>query len=559
MGIPRFALETRHPSGIFACMRLLARPLHRVRVLLPALALATAVPQTLARPAPTPPPTLQPDEPPSAFIDRWNEWAYATDPDQQLLKDLRAVLDAILTEYQAVLAQYRADPSLEDLANASNWRATQAYAERIGPHTARIRELARRPNLAVFFLPPTSAESRTERAHRVIPDANGTVQPPEPTEIQRLRPPEARDVLEAALLGMHAAHELRTASGRLGDEFNYALHTRNIGLATQNIIGVLDLARLASERHTSMDLLTAYAIEGRANRMTIRLLHTQSQRLRDGALQALQDGWLAHARSRHPLSRAVPFEDRVYAELLPTWFDPEQPDRLTKRGSALVESFAIDPRTVAPFDPHGRFRPRRGFEPDLSFAPAAEQARVVLTISEAFARDATHPVHATAELESSRLFGRLAETDREGKLMPALACFGYHNSLIQLDIHCEIEFRTVLTLLGVHRHRAITGAWPATLAGIDPTVMRFDPIDPHSGQPFGYAVIDDQPTLWSAGPDRDNDDGRPIPEPPAPPEGELPRVPSLAWFTLNEWAALPPEVQAEYDGDIVLFPPRTRD
>ena len=497
---------------------------------------------------PTPPPTFQPGEAASAFIERWNQWAYAADPDQQVLKALRSALDAIHDEYRGVLERYQADPSMEDLANASNWRATQAYAERIAPHTARIRELAKQPNLAILFLPPAIAEPELQKPDRGMPDANDQVQPPDP-----------QDMLEAVLLGTHAAHELRTASGVLGDEFNYAVHTGNIGLATQNITSVLDLAHLASERRTSMDLLTAYAIEGRANRMTIRLLQTQSQRLRDGALQALQDGWLAHAQSRQPLRTATPFEDRVYAELLATWFDPEQTDRLTKRGSALVESLAVDPRTVAPFDPQGRFRPRHAFVPDHSFAPAAEQARVVLTISEAFTRDAARPIHAAAELESSRLFHLLAETDRDGKLTPALARFGYHNTLIQLDIQAEIECRAVLTLLGIHRHRAITGAWPATLADIDPEIMRFDPIDPHSGQPFGYAVIDDRPFLWSAGPDRDNDDARPILQPPAPTLGEVARVPSLAWFTLNEWGALAPEVQAEYDGDIILFPPPARD
>lgn len=552
--IPRFALETRRPGGIFACMRSLARPLHRVRVLLPALTLAAAAPHALARPAPTPPPTLQPDEAASAFIERWNEWAYATDPDQQLAKDLRAAWEAIWAEYKSVLEQYRADPSLEDLANASNWRATEAYARRITPHTARLRELLARRHLAVPF--PTAEVEAARRAERT---GSSEKNPPENGAFARDPGPMPVNQLEMYLIDVGAPSEVHSAVSQLRLETNYALQTGNLGLAVENMIASFEGARLLLKRDTLMDALYRHAIEGTAVSSVESVLTRHGRRIRDGVLERIQTAMIDHAEHRRGLAESLQLEQRVMAELLPTWFDPEQPDRLTDRGRAFLDAISLTGAEPNWLDPDFRFslRTRPTFEGSL--APASEQVRVFKAITAAYARDTATPWHDREDLESARLFKAIVAADPHGRLAPALDRFTLYCSYIWIDLKAEARVRAALTMIGVHRHRAITGAWPATLADIHPTVMRFDPIDPHSGQPFGYAVIDDQPTLWSAGPDRDNDDGRPIPEPPAPPEGELPRVPSLAWFTLNEWAALPPEVQAEYDGDIVLFPPRARD
>jgi hypothetical protein len=551
LDIVRFSLEPRPPRDIFAFMNPLPRHLPLLLALLLSLALAAATTLALARLAPTPPPTLQPDETASAFIERWNEWAYAMDPDQQLAKDLRAAYDAIRTEYMGVLEQYRADPSLEDLANASSWRATQAYAERIAPHTAHIRELLTSPHSARPF--PGPEVEAAERASEL--KAN----PPEDTDFVYDPGPMPTNQLEMYLLDVGDSSSIRGALMDLLSESNYAIHTGNLGRALGNINAYFDAYRLQIERTTLIDALSAHAIESSAISATQTLLLRHGSRLRDGALESLQDAILAHAERRRGLAESLALEQRVVAELLPTWFDPEQPNRLTARGRAFLEAMSIAIAEPSWFDPDFRFslRTRPNFEGSL--APASEQVRVFNAIAAAYERDTATPWHAREDLESARLFKAMVEADPQGRLAPALDRFTLFNSNDGIDLAAEIEFRAALTMIGVHRHRARTGAWPATLTDIDPTVMRSDPIDPHSGQPFGYAVIDDQPTLWSAGPDRDNDDARPIPEPPAPPEGEFPRDPSRQWFTLNEWAALPPEVQAEHDGDILLFPPPTHD
>jgi hypothetical protein len=365
--------------------------------------------------------------------------------------------------------------------------------------------------------------------------------------------------LEMYLLDVGDTSSIRRAMMELLSESSYAIHTGNLGRALANINTYFDAYRLQIQRGTFIDALGAHAVESSAISAIQTLLVRHGSRLRDGALESLQDAMLAHAERRRALAESLELEQRVIAELLPTWFDPEQPDRLTDRGRAFLEAMSLAGAEPDWLDPDFRYSLLTPPTFEGSFAPASEQVRVFNAIAAAYARDTAIPWHAREDLESARLFKAMVEADPQGRLAPALDRLTLYNMNSEIDLAAEIKFRAALTMLGVHRHRARTGAWPTTLADIDPDVMRFDPIDPHSGQAFGYAVIDDQPTLWSAGPDRDNDDARPFPEPPAQPEGELPRVPSLAWFTLNEWAALAPEVQAEYDGDIPLSPPPTRD
>tara|TARA_R110000782_G_scaffold24264_2_gene62748 strand:- start:4001 stop:5551 length:1551 start_codon:yes stop_codon:yes gene_type:complete len=495
-------------------------------------------------------PTLGPDEPASAFIERWNAWCQETDPDQQLLADLQATNDAIWEAQRAVAERYGVYSSLDDIAAPGNWPAAQATAEAIAPHTARLRELLARPHLAFPFPGP-----EVEAARRAERDADFKENPPEDDSIVWDRGPMPANQREMYLTDTGLTFEVRSAVSQLRLETNYAIHTGNLGLAIDNTVAYLEAARLQLERHTLMSAFDVDSTERTAVSSIESILVRHSRRLRDGALERVQTVMLDHAARRRGHAGSLTLEHRVFAEVLPTWFDPDQPDRLTDRGREFLDAMSIagaEPNWLDP-DFHFSLRTRPSFEGSL--APASEQIRVFNAINAAYARDTATPWHAREDLESAQLFKAMVEADPQGRLAPALDRFAFYDYFIWIDLRNETNFRAALTILGVHRHRARTGQWPQALAAIDPEIMRFDPIDPHSGQPFGYAVIDDQPTLWSAGPDRDNDDGRPIPKPPAPPEGEFPEAPSRRWFTLNEWNALPPEVQAEYDGDIPLFPP----
>lgn len=499
-------------------------------------------------------PTLQPDEPASAFIERWNAWCAETDPDQQLLADLDDTNNTIRLELDGIAIRQRVYGALDDLTAPGNWSAAQSSANAIAPHTARLRELLARPHVAVPFPGP-----EVEAARRAERDAKLKENPPEDGSIVWDRGPMPINQLEMFLLDTGFAFQIRSAVSQLQLETNYAIHTGNLGPAIDNIIASFAAARLQLERDTLIDAPVAYAIESTAVSSAESILARHGLRIRDGALERIQTAMLDHAARRRGLAESLTLEHRVFTEVLPTWFDPDQPDRLTERGREFLDAMSFAATEPNWLDPEFKFslRAQPTFEGPL--APGSEQVRVFNAIADAYARDTAKPWHAREDLESAQLFKAMVEADPQGRLAPALDRFSLYGVHIWVDLYTEANFRAALTMLAVHRHRARTGHWPESLADIDPEVMRFDPIDPHSGQPFGYAVIDDQPTLWSAGPDRDNDDGRPIPEPPAPPPGEFPEAPSRRWFTINEWNALPPEVQAEYDGDIPLFPPQSRD
>ncbi|MAY74148.1 MAG: hypothetical protein CMJ31_05355 [Phycisphaerae bacterium] len=59
------------------------------------------------------------------------------------------------------------------------------------------------------------------------------------------------------------------------------------------------------------------------------------------------------------------------------------------------------------------------------------------------------------------------------------------------------------------RHRAATGAWPATLDEIDDRFLPEVPIDRFDAQPLRYRLTEDGPLLYSIGMDGDDDGGRP--------------------------------------------------
>ncbi len=60
--------------------------------------------------------------------------------------------------------------------------------------------------------------------------------------------------------------------------------------------------------------------------------------------------------------------------------------------------------------------------------------------------------------------------------------------------------------IALHRHRATTGRWPETLAAMVPSCLAAVPEDPFTGAPLRYAVRNETPFVWSAGPDL-RDDG----------------------------------------------------
>jgi hypothetical protein len=94
--------------------------------------------------------------------------------------------------------------------------------------------------------------------------------------------------------------------------------------------------------------------------------------------------------------------------------------------------------------------------------------------------------------------------------------------------------------LAAHRHRLRHGEAPASLDGIDPDLLAFEPIDGFTGGRLVYRWTGDTHLVYACGADGDDDGGRRAADP------ESVAVP----FISDDY------LRGKWDGDWVVFPPR---
>ncbi|MCP4835960.1 MAG: hypothetical protein GY895_14495 [Phycisphaera sp.] len=129
-------------------------------------------------------------------------------------------------------------------------------------------------------------------------------------------------------------------------------------------------------------------------------------------------------------------------------------------------------------------------------------------------------------------------------LMPAL------DQAIIVGTILRIERDLALAVAGLEASRRRSGEWPATL---EDAGLVLSPRDPMDGSTLRYRVVDGTPTLWSIGPDRDDDGG----------VGIVPvSTTSLRWGPAQERAGMRGLVshlgagtpaESQLDGDLVVW------
>ncbi len=114
----------------------------------------------------------------------------------------------------------------------------------------------------------------------------------------------------------------------------------------------------------------------------------------------------------------------------------------------------------------------------------------------------------------------------------------------------------VETVVALERTRRLQGDWPQSLDAIPGDVLARPVRDPFDGRSLRYDIRDGVPTLWTIGPDRDDDDGRAVEDRRDPSRG-VRRIASPASLasTSSFWGA-DQTAEPELDGDIVVW--RTR-
>lgn len=199
----------------------------------------------------------------------------------------------------------------------------------------------------------------------------------------------------------------------------------------------------------------------------------------------------------------------------------------------------------------------------IEFAPLDQQINILKEYNGALIADfMAYP--PTVQRSHVKQFLDDLQTNRDAvSFVPALMYKQMSEILAGIYVLHEVEVRSAIVVLAIHRHRLATGDWPESLEDISFEHIRVDPVDLHTDEVFNYAIIEGNPLLWSGGPDRDNDGGFsavPFMETiTSLPDEEYSTNPVHSWFTLDEWETLSNDEQAKYDGDWILFPPADSD
>lgn len=479
-------------------------------------------------------PELRADDDCESFVSRWNEWADTVDPDRSAINALQAAVDGAYESIRSVSSKYGGEAarwSLQDpFYHPDNWRLARKAYPLIAPHCDLVRARLAVPTLALRYkLPEVGVEFETDDRH--------------PTS-------QAEVFWGTASEGSHA---IRSAYSLLLIQTDFAKNLGHVGVVADNTIAVMHMARLQGEQPDVMSQFNVNGYTSAAAYDVKWLLMQPGVRDNGSLLERMQAGLLALYRLDRTWLRAVRFRQMVDKEELRESFSVDESSRLTARGRYAFSELFIDEQ-VNPLESAGRFQYLNGLPEDTVFAPVNEQVRVYRSIAEKLLVDLGRQRDGDAKhLGSADAFKEIIEGDDAIRFAPALSLFALDENYLMFEIRFEAERRAILTTLAIYRHYARHGDWPVLLESIDEDLLPIEPIDPYSGDVFGYDVRSGVPVLWSAGPDRDNDGGRREEASDDESWGRL-RLRNL-WFTPTEWAELEDVERDRYDGDIVHFPP----
>lgn len=130
----------------------------------------------------------------------------------------------------------------------------------------------------------------------------------------------------------------------------------------------------------------------------------------------------------------------------------------------------------------------------------------------------------------------------------AAGVLGDYRRYYDRSIQGTIPFRVTQLIISLHQHKLRVGSFPSSLDSLNSDLERQLLVDPYSGQSIVYKLVDGQPLIYSLGPDRDDDNGKPILDE----EGNVNYWPDF--LTLDELDALDDDERAEIDGDWILYP-----
>ena len=178
--------------------------------------------------------------------------------------------------------------------------------------------------------------------------------------------------------------------------------------------------------------------------------------------------------------------------------------------------------------------------------PAKDQQKAAARYFEAARSDIRTPTHLLKSFQSTAVMNELI--DSQFKFVPvAVFAVDFRRLYVRWMMY-QAEQSALDMLIAAHRYKLRHGQFPADLASIDADLLAGDPIDPYTGEPMGYRLIEGEPRIYSVGPDRDDDGGQRILDKDGRPE------PWPDFLTLDKLEALDEPGRAGIDGDWVLYP-----
>lgn len=189
----------------------------------------------------------------------------------------------------------------------------------------------------------------------------------------------------------------------------------------------------------------------------------------------------------------------------------DQTGSLGSGGQVIGNSLSFDRSTVAS-------RPEADQQLDRWFAAAED--------------DAAKHLWERSGASCDQFLVRVLGTSRDR--YPTLRLLSSLGSALNTRDLARMERDAVIAAIALEQHRRAHGTFPASWTEIDPALLAAAPVDEFTGKPLLYHSDSSGIRLYSVGPDRDDDGGRPV---------------SDASRTLRLWSRPPP------DGDLVFLAP----
>lgn len=472
----------------------------------------------------SPPPQPNADDAPGEFIARWNEWVNSVDPSDRAFDLYQSFAD----DANSRLPEHLRDAREGD----ATWDELVEYLDAHRELIDTLLEAANRPYLGLELTDDPAAFEGPRRQRVVEPNSND------------------HQTYLLAVLAPHLGWQ-REGSRWLLAESRLCIARGDLSGAVQSLEANLWSARHAAEPAFAVCYLVRLAIISQTLAEVREFLARPGTPWSQGQLESLS---VALASAAPDAQDAVAFERAASIDFLCFTFRSSPDGAFTPDVAAELfpliselESMQDDTR------PRGG-RPSRELAYQMfggdSVLPLHEQVVAANAFYDTVVSEMNRPWH---EIESSQI-GAAAEHLQAkpfgpsphapiGLILPAMGKF--HRAALT---ECTLARGTLLTL-ALHRHHLRHGAWPPTLADLDPDLRRDDITDAHTGEPLLYKLTDAGPVVYSAGPDRDDDDARPLLD-----EDDNPD-PSPPFLTIEEWQRRTADDPASIDGDWVLYPP----